>query len=302
MRVFVTGGSGHIGSALVPELVSAGHQVLGLARSSGSATMLEAAGAHVRLGDLTDLDGLAAAAAETDGVVHLAYDHAAMSSGDVVGAAQTDLRAVQAIGAALEGSGKALVVTGGTLLLAFAGVTGRSGTERDVLPGGPRADTENAAIALAERGVRSSVVRLPPLVHSELDRHGFLPTLVRIARETHIAGYVGEGHNRWPAVHTLDAAHLFRLALESAPAGTRLHAVDEGGVEFGKIAAAIGALAGVPTGPVAPEHFSFLAMLAGLDNPVDAGLTRELLGWAPTHTGLLDDIAAGHYAVSEMAH
>lgn len=304
MRVLVTGASGHIGSAVVPELLQAGHQVAGLARSEASAAALTAAGAEVVRGDLADLDGLRASAAAADGVIHLAFRHDAMQSGDFDGAIATDLAAVEAIGGALQGTHKPFVSTGGTLMLAFSGISGRAGTEEDVLPGGRRIDAENAAIAFAERGVRSSVVRLPPLVHSDLDHHGFGPTLIRLARQHGAAGYLGDGANRWPAVHTRDAAVAYRLAVESAPAGSRLHVVADTGVPVREIAEAIGRQLGVPTDSVseadAPERFSFLAPFLGLDNLVSSELTREWLGWAPTHPGLLADLEEGHYfAVAE---
>jgi nucleoside-diphosphate-sugar epimerase len=294
MRVFVTGASGHIGSALVAELLGAGHQVVGLARSDGSAAALDALGVEVFRGDLDDPDGLARAASSADAVAHLAYRHDLMQTGDMVGAAAADLAVVQAIGAALAGTGKPFTIASGTLLLAFAGLA-RVGTEADALPGGPRIDSENAVIALAERDVRSSAVRLPPTVHSDLDEHGFVPTLIDIARRTGVAGYVGDGANRWPAVHTLDAARLFRLALEAAPAGSRLHAVDDEGVPFRDIAEAIGHRLGVPAAAEAPEHFRPLAMMVGLDNPTSSARTRELLGWTPTHPRLLEDLDKGHY-------
>jgi nucleoside-diphosphate-sugar epimerase len=299
MRVFVTGASGHIGSAVVPELLAAGHQVVGLARSDSSAAALTAAGAEVRRGDLGDLDGLRDAAAAADGVVHLAFKHEAMRSGDFAGAVGADLHAIEAIGAALNGSGKPFVSTSGTLMLTFAGNMGRAGTEEDVLEAGPRIDAENTVVALAGRGVRSSVVRLPPLVHSTLDHHGFGPTLIGIARETGVAGYVGDGANRWPAVHTLDAARAYRLALESAPAGSRLHAVADEGVPFRDIAGVIGRKLGVPSAGIAAEdaneHFSFLGAFVSLDNPVSSELTRQLLGWEPTRPGLIEDLDDGHY-------
>jgi nucleoside-diphosphate-sugar epimerase len=294
MRVFVTGASGHIGKALVAELLGAGHQVVGLARSDGSAAALDALGVEVFRGDLDDPDGLARAASSADAVAHLAYRHDLMQTGDMVGAAAADLAVVQAIGAALAGTGKPFTIASGTLLLAFAGLA-RVGTEADALPGGPRIDSENAVIALAERDVRSSAVRLPPTVHSDLDEHGFVPTLIDIARRTGVAGYVGDGANRWPAVHTLDAARLFRLALEAAPAGSRLHAVDDEGVPFRDIAEAIGHRLGVPAAAEAPEHFRPLAMMVGLDNPTSSARTRELLGWTPTHPRLLEDLDKGHY-------
>lgn len=299
MRVFVTGGSGHIGSAVVPELIGAGHEVVALARSDQSAASLEAAGATVQRGSLAELDAIAAAAAAADGVVHLAFDHQAMRSGDMEGAATGELAAVRAIADALTGSDKPFVVTSGTLILPQAGVRERAGTEQDVASGVLRADTENEVAALRERGVRSSVVRLPPITHSTLDTHGFAPTLIAIARARGVAGYVADGANRWPSVHTLDAARVYRLALESAPAGSRLHAVADEGVALRDIAAAIGRGLGVATASIDPadaaEHFGFLGGLVGMDNPVSSALTRRLLGWEPTHPGLIADLDAGFY-------
>lgn len=298
MRVFVTGASGHVGSAVVPELLDAGHQVIGLARSDKSAAALTAAGAEVHRGDLDDLEGLAAAAAAADGVVHLAFKHDAMFAGDFGSAVAADLRAVEALGDALAGTGKPLVATSGTMLLAFAGLEDAA-TEADALDAGPRIDAENAVVALARRGVRSSVVRLPPTVHSTLDHNGFIPTLISLARSKGVAAYVGDGANRWPAVHTLDAARLYRLALESAPAGSRLHAVDDEGVPFREITEAIGHRLNLPVAGIAPAeadaHFGFLSGHAAADNPSSSTLTRELLGWKPVQPGLLDDLGQGHY-------
>jgi nucleoside-diphosphate-sugar epimerase len=295
MRVFVTGASGHIGSAVVPELLAAGHEVTGLARSDSSAAALTAAGAAVQRGDLDDLDVLRKAAAAADGVIHLAFKH---DLNDIVAAAAADLPAIEAMGEALEGSGKPFVVTSGTLMLAHAGL-GRFGTEQDTLPGGPRIDSENTAIAMAERGVRSSVIRLSPVVHSTLDHHGFTHRLISTARDKGVSGYIGDGANRWPAVHTLDAAQLYRLALESAQAGSRLHGVGDEGVPFRDIAEVIGRHLDLPVASVRPEdaddYFGFLGALVGLDNPTSNQRTRELLGWQPTRPGLIDDLDQGHY-------
>jgi nucleoside-diphosphate-sugar epimerase len=298
MRVFVTGASGHIGSAVIPELLAAGHQVTGLARSESSAAVVSAAGAAVLPGTIDDLDLLRSAAADADGVIHLAFKHEAMRSGDVHGAAAADLAAIEAMLDALAGAGKPFVGTSGTLLLAMA-VPGRLGTETDVAPGGGRVDAENLTIDTAARGVRSSVIRLPPTVHSSLDHHGFIPTLIGIARAKGVAGYVGDGANRWPAGHTLDAGNLYRLALESAPAGSRLHAVGDEGVPFKEIAEAIGRNLGLPVASIAAEdaneHFGFLGGLVQLDNPTSSELTRKLLGWEPAHPGLIADMDEGHY-------
>lgn len=299
MRVFVTGASGHIGSALVPELIGGGHTVVGLARSDRSAALLQAAGAEVRRGDLDDLDGLHDAAAQADGVVHLAFKHEAMVSGDYLSAIADDLKAVEAMGAALEGSGKPFVGTGGTLMLALSGIKGRAGTEDDVITGGPRVDAENTVAGFAERGVRSSLIRLSPIVHSSLDHHGFAHQFIRIARATGFSAYIGDGANRWPAVHTLDAARLYRLALESAPAGVRLHGVAEEGVPFKDIAEVIGRRLSLPVRSIGEQdaagHFGFLGTFAGADNWTSNARTRELLGWEPAREGLLDDLTHGHY-------
>ncbi|ADO70177.1 SDR family oxidoreductase [Stigmatella aurantiaca] len=298
MRVFVTGASGHIGSALVPELLAAGHKVIGLARSDTSAAALSSAGVEVRRGDLDDLDGLRQAAAAADGVIHLAFKHDVAFTGDYAGAAAAEFRAVEAIGAALEGSGKPFVSTAGTLALALGG-SGRMGTEDDAREGGPRIDSENAVIALGKRGVRSSVIRLAPTVHSSLDHHGFVPSLITMARKNGFAAYVGDGANRWPTVHTLDATRLYRLALETAPAGSRLHGAAEEGIPFRDIAEAIGRGLGLPAVSISAEdagkHLGFLAMFAQLDNPTSSVRTRELLRWQPTHPGLLADLAERHY-------
>jgi nucleoside-diphosphate-sugar epimerase len=303
MRVFVTGASGHIGSALVPELQSAGHQVVGLARSDASAQKLEAAGVEVRRGDLDDMDVITKAAADADGVIHLAYRSDLLHSGDAAGVVAANLKVIEAAGEALEGTGKPFVAPAGTLVLWAGGIIGRPGKEDDIVEGGPLAESENATVALEQRGVRSTVIRLSPVVHSALDTRGFTPALIAIARDKGVAAYVGDGANRWPAVHTLDAARLFRLALESAPAGSRLHGVAEEGVPFREFAAAIGRNLGVPTASIAPEdaagHFGFLAAFAAADNPTSAALTRQRLGWEPVHPGLIADLDDGHYFARE---
>ncbi len=294
MRVFVTGATGHIGSAVVPELLQAGHQVVGLSRSDQGAAALAAQGADVYRGDLDDLDGLREAAAASDGVIHLAFKH---NFDDFLGSVESDRQAVEAIGEALIGSGKPFVSTGGTLMVAF--VEERLATENDTLPAGPRIDAENAVIALADKGVRSSVIRLAPLVHSDLDHHGFTHHIIDSARKAGVSAYIGDGTNRWPAVHTLDAARMYRLALESAPAGTRLHGVADEGVPFRDIAQVIGRKLDLPvtsiTAEQGPDHFGFLAMFASLDNATSSELTQKVLDWRPEHVGLLADIEAGHY-------
>ncbi len=302
MRVFITGASGHIGSAVISELHAAGHEVVGLARSDQSAAAVLGLGATALRATLDDLDALSQAAADSDGVIHLAFKHDQMLVGDYGTAVESDLAATQAMGEALAGSGKPFVTTSGTLMLAFAGISGRPGTEEDVVQAGPRVDAENYVVSLSERGVRASVVRLPPLVHSHLDRHGFGPTLIGIARDRGVAGYVDDGSNRWPAVHTLDAAHVYRLALESGAAGTRFHAVADEGVPFRQIAETIGRKLGVPAAPIAADdladHFGFLAPFAGADNPVSSEITRAGLDWQPEHVALIADLEQDHYFTS----
>jgi len=303
MRIFVTGASGWIGSAVVPELLEAGHEVVGLARSDRSAHELETAGASVYRGDLDDPDGLARAAAASDGVIHLAFQHEVAFGGDFATAATADRRAVDAMGAALAGSDRPFVLASGVLGVAV----GRAATEDDglvpgaevrAIPAGRRAATALLALSLRGIGVRSSVLRLPPTVHGDGD-NGFLATLVGIARRTGVAGYVGDGANRWPAVHRSDAAHLAHLALEGAPAGSVLHAIGDDGVAFRTIAEAMGAHLGIPTASVAPsdalEHFGPLGHFVALDSPATAAVTRELLGWTPTGPSLVDDLAQEHY-------
>jgi nucleoside-diphosphate-sugar epimerase len=295
MRVFVTGATGWIGSAIVPELIDAGHQVVGLARSDRAAAALESAGADVHRGALDDLDSLRSGAAAGDGVIHTAFIH---DFSRLDSAGRTDLRAVQTLGAALEGSGRPLVIASGTALVA----PGRVATEEDSSEpgsaGSHRVASEHAAIALASRGVRSSVVRLPPSVHGEGD-HGFVPVLIGTARTTGVSGYIGDGSNRWPAVHRLDAARLFRLAVEAAPAGSVLHGVGEEGVPVRDIAAVIGRHLNVPVVSVSPEqagdHFGWLAGFLAGDVPASSALTQERMGWSPVHAGLTEDLGHGHY-------
>jgi nucleoside-diphosphate-sugar epimerase len=290
MRVFVTGASGWIGSALVPELIDAGHQVLGLARSDSSAAAVAAAGADVLRGDLTDLDTLREGAASTDGVIHLAFIH---DFSDFEASVTADRQAIDAIGAALEGSGKPFVIASGT-----AAVPGQVATESDeTAPGSMvsgRVANARAVLAMAARGVRSSVMGLPRTVHGEGD-HGFIAMIVGTARNTGVSGYVGDGSSRWPAVHVLDAAHLFRLAIEHAPAGSTLHAVGDEGVPTRDIAEVIGRHLNLPVESVPAENFGFLGQILAVDQPASAAQTRELLGWRPVQPGLIEDLDKGHY-------
>ncbi|MEU0148937.1 SDR family oxidoreductase [Streptomyces sp. NPDC006288] len=299
MRIFVTGASGWIGSAVVPELIGAGHGVVGLARSDASAAALTGAGAEVVRGTLDDLDVLRDAAAASDGVIHLAFKHETAFTGDFRGAAEADRRAVDAFGDALAGTDRPFVLASGAVGLA----PGRTATERDMpaIDGSPtsvRAATALATLALAPRGIRSSVVRLSPTCHGEGD-NGFMAALVGIARAKGVSGYVGDGTNRWPAVHRLDAARLFRLAVEQAPAGSVLHGVAEEGVPIRDIAEVIGRHLDVPVASVAPEaaadHFAWLGGFLGLDSPASHALTSELLDWRPAHPRLVEDLDKGHY-------
>jgi nucleoside-diphosphate-sugar epimerase len=293
LRVFVTGASGWIGSALVPELLASGHHVEGLARSDESAARVLALGATVRRGDLGDLDVLRAAASGSDGVVHLGYQH---DFSQMERAARLDADAIDAFGDALAGTDRPLLVASGVLGL----VDGRVATEADTPVEGRHPRTANAAatLALVDRGVRSVVMRFAPTVHGAGD-HGFIGALVDAARTHGVSGYVGDGANRWPAVHRADAARLMRLAVESAPAGSVLHAVAEEGVSGHAIADAIGRGLGVPVASIAPDaalgHFGWIGMFFGLDSPASSDATRALLGWTPSGPGLVDDIDAGHY-------
>ncbi len=299
MRVFVTGASGWIGSAVVPELLDAGHQVVGLARSDASAAALAEVGAEVHRGSLDDLDSLRDAAAAADGVVHLAFKHDIAFSGDFQGAVDADRHAIETLGGALEGSDRPFVIASGILGLAPGRVaTERDGQQPDPAAAPTRLSNAQLTLSFAARGVRSSVLRLPPTVHGEGD-NGFMAALVGIARGRGVSGYLGDGSNRWPAVHRFDAARLFRLVLEQAPAGSTLHAVADEGVPIRDIAEVIGRRLDLPVVPVAAgdagEHFDWLGRFLALDSPASSEQTRELLDWRPAHPGLMDDLDKGHY-------
>jgi nucleoside-diphosphate-sugar epimerase len=294
MKILVTGASGWIGSASVKELLSAGHHVLGLARNDESAARIATLGAEVVRGSLDDLASLRAAAAQAEGVVHLGYNH---DFSQMAAAAQTDRAAIDAFADVLQGSGGPLLIASGTLGLA----PGRAGTEADMPNAATHPRTGNAAhtLALAERGVRSIVVRFAPTVHGAGGDHGFVAVLARIAHEKGVSAFIGEGLNRWPAVNRLDAGKLVQLAVDKATPGTVWHAVAEEGIATRDIAAAIGQFLHVPVESIpadrAKAHFDWLGMFFGADAPASSARTRELLGWTPTHAMLLEDIAAGHY-------
>jgi nucleoside-diphosphate-sugar epimerase len=291
MRIFVTGASGWIGSAVVPELINAGHQVLGLARSDAAAEAVAGLGAEVLRGDLGDTDVLRGGALDSDGVIHLAFVVPSVTEA----ATRTDAAAIETFAATLAGSGKPMLISGATIV-----TPGRPSTERDeLIPRGPvaaRIRNMQAALAAAERSVRACLVMLPRSVHGQGERHGFVPQLIAMARAKGVSGYIGDGATRWPAVHVKDAARLYRLAVEQAPAGAVLNAVGEEGIPVREVAEAIGRSLNVPAKSLSAEEFGgmFVPLLT-TDMPASSTITQELLGWQPTHPGLIEDIEQGHY-------
>jgi nucleoside-diphosphate-sugar epimerase len=296
MRVFVTGASGWIGSASVDELLAAGHEVTGLARSDASAAALRAKGAEVRRGDLDDLASIRAGAEAADAVIHLANKH---DWSDMAATVAAERAAVQTIGDALAGSGRPFLVASGVAGLA----QGRPVTEDDPSPfhgpDSPRGGSENLALEFAGRGVHPVSLRFAPTVHGAGD-HGFIAIIAQVAREKGVSGYPGDGANRWAAVHRSDAGRLVALALEKAPAGARVHAVAEEGIPVRDIAEAIGRSLGLPVASIAPDdvqgHFGWIGTFFGMDLAATSTATQELLGWAPTGPALIEDLDAGAYS------
>ena len=291
MRIFVTGATGFVGSAIVPELINAGHQVLGLGRSDAAAAWLTAAGAEVQRGSLDEVESLRQGAGAVDAVIHAGFIH---DFANYAAAAETDRRAIETIGAVLAGSDRPFIVTSGTALTA----PGRVATENDSANSTFPRKSEEAAASAAAGGSRVSVLRLPPSVHGVGD-HGFVPLLIRLAREKGVSAYVGEGLNRWPAVHRLDAARLYRLVLEASPMAARYHAVADEAVPFREIAQVIGRRLNIPVVSKSPEeaadHFGWFAHFAGLDCPASSAQTQKQLGWRPTEASLIPDIDQPSY-------
>jgi nucleoside-diphosphate-sugar epimerase len=309
MHVFVTGGTGHSGPYIISDLVAAGHEVTALVRSDAGASAVAELGAKVRHGSLDDLDGLKEAAAAADGVIHVAHRQDLLPSGGLDAVAAAEVHIMLAYGEALAGTGKPLVVSASIGSPGWEGL-GRPATEEDpALPGGEaykgtlrvRNIVETTVVGLAQRGVRSSVVRIPPIMHSDTDKAGLLPLLIGLAKDKGAIGFAGDGTNRWPAVHARDLASLFRLALEKGPAGRSWHAVADEGIPFRKIAEAIGGLLKVPAISIPadvlmlPGYFGFLANLVTLDLPASNLVTRQTLGWKPAQPGMLEDLDNGHY-------
>ncbi len=294
MRVFLTGATGFIGEAIINELLGAGHEILGLARNQEKAKLLERSGVRVHFGDLDDTDRLVAGAQASDGVIHTAFGH---DFSKYLEAGETDRRAVEAMGRALEGTGKPLVITSGTTIVVPGQLTLEDQAARADSPSGVRAPSEHALAEASSRGVRGVALRLPPSVHARGD-HGFVPALIDVARRTGVSAYVGDGANQWPAVHRLDVARLFRLALEQGPAGV-LHGVAEQAIPMRDIAATIGEGLGVPVRSLrvdeAKAHFDWLAMFVGIDNPTSSDFTRRTVGWQPREKGLLADMRDSGY-------
>lgn len=309
MRVFVTGGTGHSGPYIISELVAAGHEVTALARSDKAAAAVSALGAQVRRGSLEDLDALKAAAAESDGVIHVAHRQDLLPSGGIDAVAAAERQIMLAYGDAMAGTGKPLVVSGSIGSPGWEGL-GRPATEEDPpLAGGDdyrgtlrvRNVVETTVIGLAKQGVRSSIVRIPPIMHSATDHAGFVPLLIGLAKEKGVMGYPGNGANRWSAVHARDVASLFRLALEKGEAGKSWHAIGDEGIPFRQIAEAIGSRLNLMAVPIPadvlmlPGYFGFLANLVTLDLPASNAITRQALGWAPAQPGLFASLDNGHY-------
>ncbi|MFC3204844.1 SDR family oxidoreductase [Aquamicrobium soli] len=309
MHVFVTGGTGHSGPYIISQLITAGHEVTALARSDAAAAKVTAHGANARRGNLEDFDGLKAAAADSDGVIHVAHRQDLLPSGGIDAVAAAEVQIMLAYGEALAGTGKPLVVSGSIGSPSWEGLSQPATEDDPALTGGDaykgtlrvRNTVERTVIRLAEEGVRSSVVRIPPIIHSATDDAGFLPLLIGLAKEKGVVGYLGDSANRWSAVHARDLASLFRLALEKAPAGKNWHAVADEGVPFREIAEAIGGRLGLPAVPIPadvlmlPGYFGFLANLVTLDVPASSLITRQTLGWRPVQPGLIADMDNGHY-------